>query len=170
MERRFITELRSSGRSLEGRAVKFNTPARIGPFTEVIAPGAFTNTLKSGRDVMALIDHDMTKLLARSKSGNLVLTEDAEGLLFSIALPETSAAQDLLALAKRNELSGASIGFLIPANGEQWDGTTRRLTQIDLREVSILTGLPPAHSETSVTARSKTPRLSLALRYLETVR
>ena len=80
VERRAITELRAAGRKLEGYAARFNVEARIGDFTEVIRSGAFAGSLAVGRDILALVDHDRTRVLARTRSGNLWLSEDSCGL------------------------------------------------------------------------------------------
>ena len=58
MERRAATELRAAGRRLEGYAAVFNSPARIGSFTESILPGAFRGSLDKRADILALVDHD----------------------------------------------------------------------------------------------------------------
>jgi phage head maturation protease len=34
-------------------------------WTEVVEPGAFTETLRSGRDVLALYSHELERLLGR---------------------------------------------------------------------------------------------------------
>src|SRR5262245_50758679 len=112
-ERRAISaELRARGRRLEGYVATFGTRAQINEFTETIAPGAFHHTLASNKDVLALVDHDISKLLARRKSGTLRLSEDSRGLAFDLDLPATSLANDLLALAERNDIGGMSFGFL----------------------------------------------------------
>ena len=168
IERRAVIELRRKDRSLEGYAAKFNTEARIADFTEVIRAGAFSQSLKSGRDILALVDHDVTRVLARTKSGNLKLAEDSAGLQFELSVPDTQAGRDVLALAERGDLGGMSFGFVVPSHGEHWTGRRRELLAIDLREISVVSAWP-AYPETTVTARSRTPRLSLAKRYLETV-
>lgn len=170
MERRgaIITELRARERRLLGYAARFNVETRIGDFTEVIRAGAFAGSLASGQDVLALLDHDPGKVLARTRSGTLKLAEDAEGLTFDLLIPETSAGRDALALAERGDLGGMSFGFAVPPSGEQWEGSRRTLTAVDLREVSVVSAWP-AYPETSVSARARTPRLNVACRYLETL-
>lgn len=72
-----ILEIRANGRRLEGYAATFNTETRIGNrFDEVILPGAFSASLKAGGDILALVDHDATRVLARTRSGTLRLSED----------------------------------------------------------------------------------------------
>ncbi len=170
LEQRAVLELRATkDRKLEGYVAKFNVEARIGDFTEIIAPGAFTATLKSDRDVVAMVDHDPGKVLARTRSGTLTLKEDGTGLAFSLPVPDTQPGRDALALAERGDLGGMSFGFLVPKGGETWNGPRRMLTAIDLHEVSVVSAWA-AYPETSVTARSKTPKLALARLYLETTK
>jgi Escherichia/Staphylococcus phage prohead protease len=164
IERRAVTELRISQRRLEGYAAKFGVQARIADFVETIRAGAFTASLKSGADVLALVDHDTTKVLARTKSGNLKLAEDATGLAFELSVPETQAGRDVLALADRGDLGGMSFGFMVEK--DSWQGNRRELVAIDLREISVVSAWP-AYPQTTVTARMRTPRLNLATRYLE---
>jgi HK97 family phage prohead protease len=77
LERRaFAAELRAKGRRLEGYAATFGAEARIADFTETIAPGAFASTLAERADILALVDHDPGRVLARTRSGTLRLTED----------------------------------------------------------------------------------------------
>lgn len=169
IERRAVTELRAQGRKLTGYAAIFGEEARIADFSEVIMPGAFTASL-NGRDVLALVDHDPAKLLARTKSGSLRLREDARGLAFELDVPDTQAGRDVLTLAERGDLGGASIGFTVSRDGERWDGKRRELRAVTLHEISVVSAWP-AYEGTVVQARSKLPvRLSLARRYMETVR
>lgn len=168
IERRAVVELRVAGRRLEGYAATFGTEARVADFTEMIAPGAFAAGL--GRDIVALVDHDRTRLLARTRSGTLELREDEKGLSFALQVPDTQHGRDVLALAERGDLGGMSFGFTVPAGGERWQGRKRELTKIDLREISVVSAWP-AYEGTSVAARSRVPpRLARARRFLETVR
>jgi HK97 family phage prohead protease len=107
LERRAVPmDLRAAGRRLEGYAATFDTEARIADFVEVILPGAFRGALSPTRDVLALVDHDPGKVLARTRSGTLRLAEDPRGLSFSLELPNTQAGRDVLALAERGDLGG----------------------------------------------------------------
>jgi HK97 family phage prohead protease len=166
-------EVRARGRRLEGYAATFGTEARISDFTEIIAPGAFAKSLSD--DVLALVDHDPARLLARTRSKTLRLSEDSKGLAFDLDLPATSVGNDVLALAERGDLGGMSFGFTIARDGETWDGTRRTLRAVDLREISVVSAWP-AYADTVVNARSKKiselksfPRLTLARRWLETL-
>lgn len=169
IERRAVTELRAQGRKLTGYAAIFGQEAHIADFSEVIMPGAFTASL-NGRDVLALVDHDPAKVLARTKSGSLRLSEDARGLAFDLDVPDTQAGRDVLTLAERGDLGGMSFGFTVGKGGERWDGKRRELLAVTLHEISVISGWP-AYKDTVVQARCKQPvRLSMARRFLETVR
>jgi len=154
MERRAATELRAAGRRLEGYAAVFDSPARVGGFTEVIKPGAFKATLEKRADVLALVDHDPSRLLARTGSGTMRLAEDARGLHFEIDVPDTQLGRDVLALAERRDLGGMSFSF--HPRAQAWPAADRReLRAVDLIEVSIVQAFP-AYAATSVSARCAT--------------
>lgn len=171
LERRAAQEVRASGRKLSGYVARFDNEACIGSFTEVIRRGAFRASLDSGADILALADHDPKAVLGRTRSGTLQLSEDTDGLAFTLQLPDTQAGRDLVALAERGDLGGCSFGFTVPAGGEHWNGDKRELRSVNLAEVSIVSAWP-AYANTTVALRSRQPASQLALlRYwLETVR
>jgi HK97 family phage prohead protease len=151
MERRAATELRAAGRKLEGYAAVFDSPARVAGFTEIIKPGAFRASLEKRADVLALVDHDPSRLLARTGSGTLRLIEDSRGLQFEIDVPDTQLGRDVLALAERRDLGGMSFSF--HPKMQAWPAQDRReLRAVDLIEVSIVQAFP-AYAATSVSAR-----------------
>ena len=171
MERRVAAEVRAAGRKLVGYAAVFGQDTRIADFTEIVLPGAFTETLREGRDILALADHDQRAVLARTRSGTLRLSEDERGLAFSIDVPDTTAGRDLLTLAERGDIGGASFGFTVEPAGERWTGDRRELRSVTLHEISIVQS-HPAYQGTVVQARRRVvlpPRLAVARRYLETV-
>lgn len=152
IERRAFAEIRATGRRIEGYAATFGAEARIGSFVETIAPGAFRASLAG--DVLALLDHDAGKVLGRTKSGTLRLSEDARGLAFSLDLPDTAAGRDVLALAARGDLGGMSFGFTVPTGGEAWRGERRTLRAVDLKEISVVSAWP-AYPDTSLALRAR---------------
>ncbi|MDQ2801714.1 MAG: HK97 family phage prohead protease [Pseudomonadota bacterium] len=155
LELRRAAELRTEGRRLEGYAATFNTRAAIGAFTETIRPGAFRASLATaGRDVLALVDHDPGRLLARTSSGTLRLQEDAKGLAFSLDVPDTQLGRDVLALAQRGDIGGMSFGFRV--QDEAWPAKDQReLRAVELVEISVVHAWP-AYAQTMVAARSRT--------------
>ena len=164
LELRAAAELRQAGRRLEGYASVFNAETRIGSFTEVVRPGAFAGSLGSGRDILGLADHDYGRLLGRTSSGTLRLVEDTRGLAFDLALPDTGLGRDMLALAERGDLGGASFAFR-PVT-EIWSAARdrRELRSVELVEISIVSSFP-AYAGTSVAARARS-RDATALRRL----
>lgn len=164
LERRAATELRAaSGRKLEGYAAVFDSPTTIADFSEVIRPGAFRAALAAGVDVLALVDHDPTRLLARTSSGTLRLAEDAYGLAFSLDVPNTQLGNDMLALAERRDIGGMSFSFRV--KDEAWPAKNRReLRAVDLVEVSIVQAFP-AYRNTKIAARARmTPSAEAQMR------
>lgn len=157
MEKRAAVEVRAEGRKLTGYAATFDHETRISDFFETIRPGAFAASLASGKDILALVDHDSGKVLARTKSGTLRLSEDTRGLHFELDVPDTSAGRDVLALAARSDLGGMSFGFTVAPEGETWQGDKRELRAVTLHEVSVVQSFP-AYDGTSVSARSRQQR------------
>lgn len=158
VELRNAGELRvSSGRKLVGHAAVFGTPARIGPdgrggFTETISPGAFRTALSA--DILALLDHDPGRLLGRTRSGTLKLSEDRTGLAFELDVPDTQLGRDVLTMAQRGDLGGMSFGFTVPPGGDAWTGDRRELRAVTLREISVVHA-HPAYAATTVSARAR---------------
>lgn len=152
VERRSFSEVRANGRRLEGYAATFGSEAHLGSIVETIAPGAFRAALAG--DVLALFDHDPAKVLGRTRSGTLRLTEDANGLAFSLDLPDTQAGRDVQALAERGDLGGMSFGFTVPQGGEAWQGEHRTLRTVNLKEVSVVSAWP-AYPDTSLALRGR---------------
>ena len=160
LERRSTAGVTASGRKLSGYIARFDSEARIGTFTETIKPGAFRASITSGRDILALADHDEARVLGRTKSGTLELREDGDGLAFTLSLPDTQAGRDIAALAERGDLGGCSFGFTVPKGGDAWDGDRRELRSVELHEVSIVQA-HPAYDGTEVALRNKprTPQM-----------
>lgn len=168
-----VRAARGNPRRLEGYAATFGTEAPVRNFVETIRAGAFAASLASKRDVLALVDHDPTRVLGRTKSGTLRLAEDWRGLAFSLDMPDTQIARDVLALAERGDLGGMSFGFKVADDGEEWSGDRRELTNVDLQEISVVQSWP-AYEQTIIEPRSKGRRSpvarNLARRYLDTLR
>ncbi len=171
LELRAAAEVRAAGRRLEGHAAVFDSPAPIGSFVETIRAGAFRASLSTpDHDVLALVDHDPGRLLARTSSGTLRLAEDGRGLAFSLDVPDTQLGHDVLALAQRGDLGGCSFGFRV--KDEAWPAADRReLRAVDLVEISIVHAWP-AYAQTSVQARARAGRgddVRRRRRFLETL-
>ena len=163
IERRAFPEIRALAgqRRLEGYAATYGSEAHLGDIVETIEPGAFSAALTG--DILALMAHDPSRVLGRTRSNTLRLSEDSRGLAFSLDLPDTQAGRDILALAERNDLGGMSFGFVVPQGGESWTGNRRSLRAIDLREISVVSAFP-AYPDTSIALRSREAVTGIAAR------
>ena len=152
----FDLELREEGdeMSLVGYAALFNSRSEnLGGFTEVIAPGAFSRSLKSRNDVKLLWNHDTSAVLGSTRAGTLTLVEDEKGLRVDAKLPNTTHGRDARELIRRKDVTGFSFGFSIPGKGgDDWnaEGTERTLKSVRLHEVSLTPF--PAYTATNGTA------------------
>ncbi|MDX2328679.1 HK97 family phage prohead protease [Sinorhizobium medicae] len=147
------TRAEDEKRTLVGYAAVFNSDADIGGWwTERIAPGAFAETISG--DVRALVDHDMGRVIGRTKSGTLRLSEDGKGLRVEIDIPNTTDGNDLWELVERGDISGMSFGFSVTK--QSWDETidppTRTIEAVDLFEVSAVAW--PAYDDTEIGKRA----------------
>ncbi len=126
----------------------------LGGFREQIAPGAFTETLKSGNDVRSLVNHDSNQRLARSSNGTVRLKEDKQGLNTEIDPPNTTIGRDTTEDVRSGLLDGMS--FMFRTLDDKWetkDGEElRTLLKVELLEVGPVTF--PAYPDTTVALRS----------------
>lgn len=142
-------------RVIEGYFAVFNSNYEIAPgMSESIAPGAFSKSLAN--DVRALINHDTTLVLGRTKSGTLELKETERGLWGHIDInPNDVDAVNLYERVKRGDVDQCSFGFDIRSQDTDIrdDGSVHwTLKDVELYEVSCCTF--PAYEETSISARA----------------
>ena len=123
--------------------------------SESIAPGAFDNTLSG--DIRALINHDTTLVLGRTKAGTLQLRTDSHGLWGHIDInPNDTDAMNLYNRVQRGDVDQCSFGFDILNEETEYreDGSIHwTIKEVELYEVSPCTF--PAYEETSIAARAK---------------
>lgn len=141
---------------IEGYFAVYNTETELWPGAfEEIAPGAFDNTLSN--DIRALINHDTSLVLGRTKAGTLELKTDSRGLWGRIKInPNDTDAVNLYERVKRGDVDQCSFGFNIISEETDYreDGTIKWIIkEVDLHEVSVCTF--PAYEETGVQARHK---------------
>lgn len=141
--------------SISGHAAVFNEQADIMGFREEIAPGAFSDSIKTD-DVRALFNHDPNHVLGRNRAGTLKLHEDRKGLAIEIAPPDTQFSRDLMTSIKRGDIDQMSFGFQVVAEewreGEDGEPDLRILKEVRLFDVSPVTF--PAYTGTDVAVRS----------------
>jgi len=164
----FATREDGDALRIEGYFAVFNTNYEIAPgLSESIAQGAFSRTLQGG-DIRALINHDTTLVLARTKAHTLELREDERGLWGSVLInPNDQDAMNLYSRVKRGDVDQCSFGFEIVNEETDFrdDGSVHwTIKDVDLFEVSACTF--PAYEATNISAREK-ERDQLMARSLE---
>ena len=142
--------------AIEGYFAVFNSIYQIAPgLSESIAPGAFDNTLSG--DIRALINHDTTLVLGRTKANTLQLRTDAHGLWGHIDInPNDTDALNLYNRVQRGDVDQCSFGFNILNEETDFreDGSVHwTIKEVELFEVSPCTF--PAYEETNIAARTK---------------
>lgn len=142
--------------AIEGYFAVFNSIYQIGEMmSESIAPGAFDNTLSG--DIRALINHDTTLVLGRTKAGTLQLRTDSHGLWGHIDInPNDTDAMNLYNRVQRGDVDQCSFGFDILNEETEYreDGSIHwTIKEVELYEVSPCTF--PAYEDTSIAARAK---------------
>ncbi len=141
--------------TIEGYFSVFDSIYEIAPgMTESVAPGAFSSSLSG--DIRALINHDTTLVLGRTKAHTLELREDARGLWGRISInPKDADAVNLYERVKRGDVDQCSFGFNIRSQDTdiREDGSVHwTIKDVELFEVSCCTF--PAYEETNISARS----------------
>lgn len=168
LERRYSTpELRfvatakttdaAEGKRAGGYAALYNSESYdLGGFKEVLAAGAFSRSLgliRSGQlNVFLFWQHDTGTILASTRSGTLVLSEDDKGLAFDFDTSGLTEQQKRT--LERGDLQ-VSFGFVVrEETKEDIPGKVgrRTITDLDLFEVSLVTY--PAYGATTVAVRS----------------
>ena len=153
---KFETREDGENLSIEGYFAVFDSNYEIAPgMSESIAPGAFSKTLSG--DIRALINHDTTLVLGRTKANTLQLREDNHGLWGHIDInPNDTDAMNLYERVKRGDVDQCSFGFDILSEETDFrdDGSVHwTIKEVELYEVSPCTF--PAYEETNISARAK---------------
>lgn len=152
----FVTRDDDGKLSIEGYFAVFNSVYDICPgLSESISEEAFDNTLSD--DIRALINHDTTLVLGRTKAGTLQLRTDSHGLWGHIDInPKDVDAMNLYNRVQRGDVDQCSFGFDILNEETDFrdDGSIHwTIKEVKLYEVSPCTF--PAYEETNIAARSK---------------
>lgn len=143
---------------MRGIAAMFNSTSEdLGGFREQIAPGAFKSALGNS-DVRALFNHDPNKILGRSTSGTLRLSESESGLEFEVDPPDTTYARDLMESMKRGDITQCSFGFTVDSGGDTWkrdeSGAWMRTIHVVSRLYDVSPVTYPAYPDTACAMRS----------------
>ncbi|MFG3614380.1 phage major capsid protein [Rummeliibacillus stabekisii] len=146
-------------KKVEGVVNKPNQPSKTlydkngKPFVEIILPNAFAEAIEQAEDIKLLLNHDNTKILARTSNGSLEVKEENGQVVMSAVLPETSDGKDAYELVKKQLAGGLSFGFTVLKDEWSFENgvAKRQVAKMALSEISIVTD--PAYKDTSVEAR-----------------
>lgn len=144
----------AAGVVVEGHAAVFERLSQnLGGFVERIAPNAFDRSLGDNPDVRALINHDPSMLLGRTRSGTLRLSKDSLGLAYEIDMPDRQDARDLLVSMDRGDISHSSFAFFVMLDGDEWSETEqgmplRTLTALSIHNGDVSPVTYPAYEDT----------------------
>jgi HK97 family phage prohead protease len=152
---------RSSGKAnadspgtIRGYASVFDSASEDLGYSEIVKPGAFRNTLLRKPDVRALVNHNPSLMIGRTRNGSLKLSEDGHGLLTEITLPNTTTGRDLYELVRANYINQMSFGFHVIQ--DRWPSPKRReLVEVDLAGGDVSVVSFPAYSATTAEARDQ---------------
>ncbi len=150
------------GYEFRGYAAVFDAPwddrltEQLG-YVEKVARGAFRKALRDGSDIPLLWHHDRQQLLATTKSGNLRLAEDGNGLVVEATLPQTTLGAYAREMIERRDVQGMSYGMQTAREDSiisKQNGVTYRTIANVRRLLDVTLTWEPAYSATSIELRS----------------
>ena len=159
-----------NSRTIEGYAVVFNERSLFLPdwnkgrmVEEVMMPGSITEELIAKSDVIANIDHDNRRMVARSINGegSLHLSLDEHGLKFSYEAPMTNDGEAVLQGVRRGDYRGCSFAYTCDEdtgvhyekNEKDSRALIRYVDEVNgLYDVSVV--IHPAYPQTNVDSRA----------------
>lgn len=159
--RAISNEVQVDSRNITGYAVVFESISEDLGFRERIMKGAITDETIKKSDVFCLLNHDSTKVLARSKygEGSLKLELDERGLKYSFTAPNTDLGEELLEHLQRGEIDSSSFAFTVSLDegSEKWY-TVEGVQYRDIYRIEALYDVSPvyqpAYQETTVSKRA----------------
>ena len=119
---------------VEGVAVRYGDTASLPGFRERFERGAFGDV--AALDVIANLQHDRTRPLARTGGGGLTLADGPGALRAAIELPDTRDGADAAALLRRGVLRGLSLEFRV--EGERFEAGVRIVERAALRGLALV--------------------------------
>lgn len=145
---------------VDGRAILFDSwSVDLGGFKERMLPGS----VQLEADLVALFDHDTSKVLGRTSAGTMEVTTDSRGVAFTSYPPDTTWARDLRVSMERGDIRGCSYRMMVQEDKWYMDETGQVCRDVLKATVSELTITSmPAYPETTAEARSHAKALAAA--------
>lgn len=136
-------------RTIEGFASVFNN---VDSYNDIVLPGAFAKTLKKNKSLPMLWQHDSGQVIGTWDE----MEERDRGLYVKGSIIDTTMGLDAYKLAKAGAVKGMSIGYSPEKYEIDQDKDTRKLIEVKLWEVSLVTF--PANEKAQVTrVKSRRP-------------
>lgn len=141
--RSISSDMTIDNRHIKGVAIVFNQPTDMGDFIETIHP--ISQEFIDTQDIFCLLDHDQSKVLARSNKGvgSLKLTVTPTGIEYDFEAPNTTLGDELIEHLKRGEISGSSFAF-VPED-EVWYYEDNILHR-DINSFTLLCDVSPVYN------------------------
>lgn len=131
---------------------------------DVVQPGAFLKSIRTrgATGIRMLFQHDPAAPIGVWHD----IREDARGLFVRGRLmPEVAKAREVLALMRAGAIDGLSIGFRTVRGRTDAKSGVRRLYEVDLWEISVVTfPMLPAARVSAVKSAGDMPLLARAIR------
>jgi HK97 family phage prohead protease len=126
-----------TGKRVSGHAIVYDRMSRTladrgKPYREIIKPGA----IKLYENINVLWMHDKLNILASKQGGTATFTLDDKGLLVDAELPD-SAEREREGVV-RGDVKAFSFRFAVNPGGEKWRGDVLELSDITVKEVSLV--------------------------------
>ena len=153
-------ELRADGLHIDGYV---NVPGREsrpvttphGRVIEIIEQRAFARAIERADHINMLLDHDPNRVLASTPDGTLKVYEDAVGLRAESVVTD----QEVIDGAKAGKLRGWSFNIKNPKDTVEQRADAlplRRITDLDMDEITLVMNRVPVYSSTSIEVRADT--------------
>jgi HK97 family phage prohead protease len=157
MEKRSINfELRAKpeSRTIFGTATVFNSSYDMGWYDEEMSSESLNEA--DMKDVVALFNHDMNMVLARTSSGTLKLNVTGNAMEYEFEAPNTSLGNDLLEMVKRGDVYQSSFAFTVEKESwqEREGSKPKRIIRSIKKVYDVSPVTYPANPDTMVAKRS----------------
>jgi HK97 family phage prohead protease len=157
MEKRSINfELRAKpeSRTIFGTATVFNSSYDMGWYDEEMSSDSLNEA--DMKDVVALFNHDMNMVLARTSSGTLKLNVTGNAMEYEFEAPNTSLGNDLLEMVKRGDVYQSSFAFTVEKESwqEREGSKPKRIIRSIKKVYDVSPVTYPANPDTMVAKRS----------------
>lgn len=149
--RNIHAQFEADERTVQGKAICFESPSNDLGFVEVIKRGAITQELLDNSDIFAKLNHNDEYILARSKNGkgSLCLELRDDGVYYMFEAPKTEKGNELIEHIKRGEITTSSFAFMVADEdgAEKWYKDEHGTIHRDIYKIGYLGDISPVYNE-----------------------